>query len=254
MSYGIYLSAAGMQVQDYRQNVMASNLANAETPGFKHDLAVFSERPVESRGSAGGWARIHPLLDNLPGGTFVTPTVHALIQGPLENTGQELDAAINGEGYFAVQDGDETRYTRDGRFAFNRVGELVLAVGEGRLRVLNTEGEPILRIEGGGETRVDPGGVVRQGNQPIGQIGVFAFEEPDRLRKAGENLFTAGDVEPTVGTGRILPQTLERSTFDPIHGLEEMIKVQRAYQLNAKMLTLQDESIGQSIGTVGRYA
>ncbi|GMU36118.1 MAG: flagellar hook-basal body protein [Phycisphaerae bacterium] len=254
MIYGLYLSTAGMEANEYRQNVLANNLANAETYGFKHDLAVFSQRPTASRVAPGGMRFVHPVLDGMSGGLTTKPTYHAHVQGSIEHTDQPLDVAIEGDGFFAIRDGDRVRFTRDGRMTFNADGEMVLAAGGGRLRVLDQGGAPIRRIEGGPEARIDGDGVVRQGDLEIGRLGVTSFADLDRLTKVGRNLFEAGDEPAIPPQGRIIPQALERSTFDPVTGLVSMIEAQRAYELNARVLSLQDESMGEAINRVGRVA
>src|SRR5438477_1085662 len=105
MLYGLYLSAAGVQTSSYRQDVIANNLANSETVGFKRDLALFQARRTalnESR-RAGDWS--DPLLEGLGGGTFVMPPATDHSQGELDHTGATLDLAVEGDGYFAVNDG-----------------------------------------------------------------------------------------------------------------------------------------------------
>lgn len=253
MSYGIYLSAAGMQASEYRMNLVANNLANAETTGFKQDLAVFAQRPVESRMNAAGAAMAHPVLDGMSGGLNVRPTYRDFSQGSLDNTGRPFDAAIVGEGFFAVQDGDAVRYTRDGRMNFNEAGELVLASGGGRLRVLSDAGTVIQRLADSGEpVEISRGGLVRQGPESIGRIGVVGFDDPQALRKIGRDLFDAGEATPRRGEGVVAPATLERSNMDPIAGLVSMIEIQRAYEINARALSAQDDATGRAVNTVGR--
>jgi len=253
VTYGVYLSTAGMEANEYRQNLMANNLANSETYGFKHDLAVFSQRRIASRSAPGGAKFVHPVLDGMAGGLQVTPTYQYFAQGSLEHTGQPLDAAVNGDGFFAVQDAQGVRFTRDGRMTFNAAGELVLVAGDGKLRVLDQAGAPIRRVDNGPEVAITGDGVVRQGDLELGRIGLVSFDDLGRLRKIGRNLFEGDQVSRIQANGCIIPGSLERSTFDPIMGLTGMIEAQRAYEVNARLLTLQDESMGQMIAA-GRVA
>ncbi len=253
MSYGLFLSAAGMQANEYRMNITANNLANAETVGFKNDLAVLAQRPIERVEQQGGPRLAHPVFDMMSGGTNVRPTYHNFHQGTLNRTGRALDVAIEGDGFFAVQDGDDVRYTRDGRFTFNDAGELVLASGGGRMRVLSDVGLPIQRLEeGGSDVRISEGGLVRQGDEVIGRIGLTDFDDNMKVRKIGHNLFNADDAEPASASGRVVPATLEQSTVEPIAALTSMIEVQRAYAINGRSLTTHDEVMGLAINTVGR--
>ena len=252
-SYGLWLSAAGMKVNDHRQTVLANNMANAHTPGFKHDLVVVMQRQIESESTAGGSKYSHPVLDGLSGGVNVRPTVYSFAQGPIEQTDKPLDVAIKGDGFFAVSDGVETRYTRDGRFAVGANSELVLSVGEGRWKVLSDAGAPIVLSPDRGEASVSPSGTVHQGPIAVGTLGLMTAEDSQRLRKTGENLFEAtGEMVPVEGD--LVPESLEGSTFDVMQGLAEMIEATRAFQFNAKMIQLQDQLTGQAVSTVGRVA
>jgi flagellar basal body rod protein FlgG len=251
--YGLWLSAAGMKVSDHRQTVLANNMANAHTPGFKHDLAVVMQRRIESRARGAGAAYAHPVLDGLAGGVNVRPTHHALTQGPIERTGRDLDVAIRGEGFFAVSDGTETRYTRDGRLAINTQGELILSAGQGRWKVLDDAGAPITLSPTGGAAKVSGNGTIRQGATAVARLGLVTTENPQSLRKVGENLFEAGgDMTPIAPC--LEPESLEGSTFDVMQGLAEMIEATRAFQFNAKMIQIQDQLTGQAVSTVGRRA
>lgn len=260
MSYGVYLSTAGMQANEYRQAIVANNLANAETHGFKHDLAVIAERPVAGAGrSAGGpapWGAgaNHAILKGLSGGLTVRPTYHSFAQGPLETTGRPLDAAINGDGFFAVSDGTNIRYTRDGRMTFNAEGELVLVVGEGRWRVLDDAGSTIRRTDSRQPIEITSDGIVQQGEVELARLGLTTFIDKRKLVKEGANLFRANQAEAIPADGRVIGGALERSTFDPIQGLVNMIEVQRAYELNARALTLQDQATGLLISSLPRVA
>ena len=253
MTYGVWLSTAGLQTNEYKQAVFANNLANTGTVGFKHDLAVVHERAMESASS--GNARYgHAVLDGLTGGAWVRPTIHTFEQGVLEQTKNPLDVAIQGDGFFAVREGKETRYTRDGRFTMGANGELVMAAGGGRRRVLDVEQQPIVLDPAGGEA-VDVGfdGTVRQGGQVVGEIGIFEFAERGQLSKLGGSLYRNDGAGPIAAVGsEVRGGFVEQSTANPIEGLAAMIEASRAYEMNANMITMQDETIGQAISRVGR--
>ena len=144
MIYGMYLSATGVITNSYRQDVIANNLANADTVGFKKDLATFRQRPTASAENPLAGRHGSPLLDGIGGGTFADPTAVDTSPGDLESTGNPLDAAIIGNGYFAVQGKDgQPRLTRDGQFQLDRDGRLTLANAQGS-SVLDAEGHPII--------------------------------------------------------------------------------------------------------------
>lgn len=254
-SYGLWLSAAGMKVNQHRQTILANNMANINTTGFKHDLAVVTQRQVESQYSPDGIGHAHAVLDGLTGGVNVRPSYHNFGQGSIEVTGNPLDLAIEGEGFFSVSDGELTRYTRDGEFALDTEGHLILASGDGRWKVLNDKGWPIRIDRAAGAIRVSPKGVIHQGRVNIGSVGLSSPDNPQSLRKVGENLFEAPEhVDMTPISPRLVPEARESSNFDMMRGLTSMIEGARAYQLNATMLQLQDQLVGQAVSTVGRVA
>ena len=175
-------------------------------------------------------------------------------QGSIESTGRPLDVAIDGDGFFAVSDGEVSRYTRDGEFVINAVGELALAAGEGRWRVLDDDESVIVLNEAGGKVSVSEDGTIRQGGAVAAKLGLMTTADKQSLRKVGENLFEAKNVEMTPVEGRFVPEAREESNFDVMQGLASMIEGARVYQLNAKMVQLQDKMVGQAVSTVGRVA
>lgn len=254
-SYGLWLSAAGMKVNEHRQTLLANNMANANTTGFKSDMAVVMQRRVESRSSLSGMGFRHPVLDGLSGGLDVKQPYHDFEQGPIESTGRALDVAIDGEGFLAVSDGEETRYTRAGNFTTNAEGELVLVAGEGRWRVLDDGGNRITLDDALGEPVVSQDGTFRQQNEIVATLGLVTPENKQMLRKKGENLFApVGEVDMSPASGRFVAESLEGSNFEVMTGLAGMIEASRAYQLNATMLQMQDTMTGQAVTTVGRLA
>lgn len=251
-SYGLWLSAAGMKVMDHRQAVLANNLANANTTGFKHDLAIVTQRRIESQSRLSGSLFAHPVLDGMAGGLDVRPTFHNFAQGPIERSGKPLDVAIEGEGFLAVSDGNVTRYTRNGELAMNTDRELVLAAGDGRWRVLDDGGERIVFDDDGGTISVSDDGTIRQDRAVVATLGLMTTEDKQSLRKVGENLFDAGEAEMSPINGVFRPESREASNFSVISGLATIMEVARAYQLNAKLIQLQDKMTGQLITTLGR--
>ncbi len=253
MTYGLWLSAAGLQVNDYRQSLLANNLANANTTAFKHDLAVIHERVMESRTSPGGGRFAHPVLDDLTGGPWVRPTIHSFEEGAFEQTGNALDVAIEGSGFLAVSDGIETRYTRDGRMTLNREGDLVMVAGEGRWHVLDEVGAPIrLNLALGSRPEILEDGTLRQDGNEVARVGLHEFADRSQLRKVGTNLYRNHGDNPTASAGVLRSGYVEQSTVNPVNGLARMIEASRAYEMNANLISLQDQTIGLAATTVGR--
>src|ERR1700722_2420103 len=139
MLYGLYLSATGVMTNSYRQDVIANNLANAQTIGFKKDLTLFKQRPTASQENPAHADWSDPMMDRMGGGTFAMPTAVDTTQGELQHTGSNLDVAIDGGGYFAVDANGKQKLTRNGEFLIDRDGNLILAGGEGE-KVLDPTG------------------------------------------------------------------------------------------------------------------
>lgn len=232
---------SAQQVLRQRMDTTANNLANMTTAGFKvehvvtRDLtekpATAAEKPTEVS-FADAW-----MLQR----DFST--------GPMEMTGNVLDFAIDGEGFFTVQTANGQAYTRDGRFSLNDQGELVTRNGE---RVMG-EGGPIQINATGGPVSAARDGSISQDGQIIGKLRVSNFETPAALEKAGNNLWRATDEQPTTAANpRVSSGFIEGSNVNAVKELTEMIEISRAYTSVAKMVQQSDELRGQSIEKLAR--
>lgn len=253
-SYGEWLAAAGMKVNEHRQTVFANNLANMATAGFKEDLVVVRERRVASREVPGAISFGHPVLDGLGGGIDVRPTNFRSSQGPIESTGRGLDVAIQGDGFFVVNDGEQTRYTRNGQFMVNSKGELVSSGGDGRWRVLDEGNNRIVVDPTGADVTVTGDGTVLQGREVVGVLGAVKPREMQAMRKVGETLFDRGEAEVSAIRPRLVSGAIEASNVDVMSGLTSMIEVTRAYEMNANVLRMHDQMTNEAVNTVGRLA
>lgn len=252
MIYGLWQSSAGMQVNQYRMDVLANNLANAHTTGFKADLATITQRDLESF-VRGGIDTQDPVLDNMTGGIAVRPSFVDFSNGPLDVTDNPLDVALPDSAFLAVNDGGDTRYTQDGRLSINARGELVMQAG-GR-PVLNANGQSIVAQTGSGErVQIGADGTVRQGDGVLGQLDVVSFDEPHALIKHGSGLYGAGGQTPVASKESLTTGAIEQSNVDPVHGLASMIEVTRAYDINARLLTLQDDTLGRAVNDIAELA
>jgi flagellar basal-body rod protein FlgF len=252
MVYGLWLSASGLQANKYRQDVIANNLANVETVGFKRDLAVFCERPVASQEPSGDPTLSDRMLDGMSGGTFVAPTFTSFEQGPILRTERPLDVALQGDGFFAVRDGNQTRYTRDGRFAIDERGDLVMVAG-GR-PVLSETGQPIrITAEQRDSLHISGDGTIWAGEATVAKLGIVGFADKSELRKVGSDLFEAPDKAPTrPSSANVVEGAVEASTVDPTSAMVNMIEASRAYQLNATMISMQDTMLGRAANDIAK--
>jgi flagellar basal-body rod protein FlgF len=251
MIYGLYLSAMGVLTHSNRQDVIANNLANAETVGFKRDLALFREQFTEARlRSLNVSSRSNATLEGIGGGLAYAPTYTDLSQGEIETTGNPLDVAVDGNGFIAVRDGTETRLTRDGRFTTDREGYLATSVGGHR--VLDNKSQPI-KLESG-PVSVAKDGTITQSDKPIGTIGLFDVAKPETLIKRGGGLFGGGDLDKNLhpATGQFQGGALERTNVEPSSELAALMDTQRQLEANANMIRIQDQTLGRLVNDVGK--
>jgi flagellar basal-body rod protein FlgF/flagellar basal-body rod protein FlgG len=250
MPYGLYLSAAGADVQRQRLEVLSNNLANVNTAGFKRELAVFQARAAEEieQGTAHPGSRG---INDLGGGVFLRETQTDFSQGLMQMTSNETDLALEGEGFFQVSDENGPLLTRAGEFTLDPAGRLVTQTG--RL-VLSEAGGPIV-LDRRFPIEVTQHGMVRQSETGAEfPLAVVRPNSPADLVKVGENLFRPLDaVRPVPPAQRQVRQNmLERSTVRPTMEMVQLIETSRAYETNIRMIQHQDELSGQLLSRVLR--
>jgi len=247
---GIYLSAAGALAAEARLDVVANNIANVETPGFKRSFTLVRERPPEAV-AAGIRGRGRPDLDALGGGPIVQEVRFDSARGGLRSTGEPLDVAIDGDGWFSVDRGGEVLHTRAGNFV--RTADGLLATADGQGLVLDDGGSPIT-LPAVGSIDIGEDGTIAVGGETVARLGVTGSLDPDRFQPAGGTLFRrSGPGAPEEAEGyRIRQGTLETSTAEPVREMVRMIHTFRAYETNQRMIALQDESLGRAVRDVGR--
>jgi flagellar basal-body rod protein FlgF len=254
MLYGLYLSAAGVITSSYRQDVIANNLANSETVGFKRDLATFAQRPTadQTHPLAAGFG--NPMLDKIGGGTFASPNYVDTTQGTLDPTDNNMDAAILGNGFFTVAGKDgQPRLTRDGRFKVDLAGRLTLSNDQAS-PVLDNTGKPI-RVDPALPIRFDLAGRVLQDEQPVAQLGLASVANPASLKKEGAGLFSDSDPSSeSASTAQVRGGFLEHSNVDPASELTALMDTQRVLEANANMMHYQDQMLGDLVNTVGKIS
>jgi flagellar basal-body rod protein FlgF len=255
MIYGLYLSATGVMTNSYRQDVIANNIANAETVGFKKDLALFDQRLTEAQqrrlATAGPLSPSNPMLERLGGGLLAHPTAIDTGQGEFEPTGSPLDVAIEGDGFFAVDAAGQTRLTRNGQFAIDSTGHLSLSNAKGQ-QVLDVEKQPI-QLEPGGGVRIGSDGTVTQHGRPVARLGVFDVADKSKLTKQGGTLISYGpqDLQPAAAA-TLHNEAVERANVDPATELTALMDTQRQLEANANMIRYQDQTLAKLVNEVGK--
>lgn len=251
MLYGLYLSASGVMANTHRQDVIANNLANSETIGFKRLLSGFQQRLTAEQTRPAGLG--DPMLEPIGGGLLLSPTSIDPTQGELDATGGRFDLALQGPGYFAVQDAGRVRFTRDGRFMLDNAGRLVLANGSGH-PVLDAEMNPIVLDPAlVHQTTVGVHGEITQNGLAASRIGLFESPEPARLRRLGGNLLDPGATAYRAAEQtRVASGFLERSNVNPAAELTRMMEALRQLEANANMIRYQDQTLGRLVSEVAR--
>ena len=258
MNYGLYLSASGVLTNMHRQDVIANNMANISTAGFKRQLVQFSQRDAEVIEDRLGPDAAHKLLDRLGGTVFVEPTRISQDSGALNATGNELDIALQGEGFLIVQTGDgtdgSTALTRDGRLVVAQDGRLITATGEHA--VLNIDNQPIY-VDRRQRLEIDQNGLVRQSGAAVGRIQVAQVDAAARVRHRGQGLYTADEeamANRRPGQAIIRQGFMESSNVEPTRQLVELIETARAINNNSNMIRYHDLLMDRAVNQLGRVA
>lgn len=249
MPYGLYLSADGAHAQALRLEVIANNLANVDTVGFKRDLAIFQARYAEET-AQGLDVPGSGSINDVGGGTLVCQTRTDFSPGPLKRTGIPTDVAIDGEGFFLVRKGDQNYLTRAGNFRLTDRGELVTQQG---YAVLSDNGAPVVIDMAAGEFQITPDGLVRQREAAVA-LALVRPAPNDLLAKAGENLFRPG-VEPQpvpAGQRRVAPGYLEMSGVRPTWEMVQLIEATRAIEANLQLMQAQDQMLSGLVNRLMR--
>lgn len=251
MIFGLYHSAAGMMVNDYRQGVLANNIANADTVGFKRDIAVFSERiPAWRAGEREGPSARD--MESLSGGLWLGRTHTDYAEGSLTQTGNPLDVALDGPGFLVVGVEGQPLLTRDGRMMTQPDGQLVSAIDGAP--VLGRGGMPIYLDPNGSrdDIAIDDEGRIFQDKRLVGQLELVDVEDYGTLTKVGQSRFIGPDDQGIRAGARVRSGYVEASSTRPLKELVSLIEASRAYQMNAQMIRLQDQSLTQLISTTLR--
>ncbi|MBW1839648.1 MAG: flagellar basal-body rod protein FlgF [Deltaproteobacteria bacterium] len=251
MSYGLYAAVSGSMVQEKRMEILSNNLANVNTSGFKEDRPIFREfynkvqntimlTDTASQGSS-------MLAQKMNMGYLTFSGVKTdFSAGDMKYTGNPLDVAINGPGFFVVDTPRGELYTRMGNFSLNDKGELVTHEGY----TLKGKGKSI-KIEGT-EITIDRKGAVTVDKVEVDTLKLVDFEDYTALRKVGDNLFedSGGNVRKAEEC-EVKHRTLELSNINIVKEMVKMIDVLRLYESYQKVIQSLDETTSRATREVG---
>jgi flagellar basal-body rod protein FlgF len=240
------LVSLSQQLAAYRSmDVIANNIANASTPGFKRETAKFEEyvthvRPSETQKGPQALSFVKD-----------AGVVRDLGQGEMTSTGASLDFAINGKGFFAVQTPGGMRYTRDGHFSLNQDGQLVTSDGY----AVQGDGGAITITPDDGNVSVGPDGTISSilngASNQIGKLQVTTFPNERALVKQGANLYSTTQAATPSTDSTVAQRMLEGSNVKPVIEISHMVEVMRAYQMTATMANSQEQLMRQAIDKLG---
>ena len=249
----LYCSATGMVKDQYRQDVVSNNIANADTIGYKRDVAVtatFDAHLVRRESDYYGpdylqWDARPPIgLTNFGVWVDTVSTVHTT--GALRETESPTDLAIVGEGYFMVQTPQGTMYSRDGELAITPEGYLT----DNRGHYIVGETGPIQLALG--EFAVSPDGSIYQEGALVDRIQLVTFTDMNSFLKVGDNYYRTMEPPQPVENPNIQQGYLENSNVNIVREMVEMITVMRSYEANQKTIQSLDGTLDKAVNDLGR--
>ena len=254
MINSLWISKTGMEAQQMQLDVISNNLANSSTTGFKRANAVFEDLMYQNLRQVGSNSTEQSQLPTglqVGLGVRTVATSRSFSQGSLQQTSNNLDVAIQGNGFFQVTMADGTTgYTRDGSFQVNSQGQLVTATGLAVSSGITvpTNATSVAIAGDGTVTAQIPGTTTPQG---IGTIALASFVNPAGLDPKGQNLFSesAASGQPNAGTpgtdglGSLMQGYVETSNVNVVQELVTMIQTQRAYEMNSKAIQTSDQML-----------
>lgn len=226
MENPIYIALSRQTALRRQMSVVANNIANMNTTAFKKEMMIYQAYSEKAPFTA----KMDFVIDQ------GTATDHA--QGNLRVTHNTFDMAIEGPGYFQVDDGSGTKYTRNGTFTLDESNRLVTQEG---FPVLDNQGNPILVPRGNDDIDLSPAGEIKVGDQRIGQLGIVEFDDTLSLKKVRNSLFETDAVPTPAADSRVMQGMIETSNVQGIEEMTSMIEVSRAYEAVKNLLDREDK-------------
>jgi flagellar basal-body rod protein FlgF len=239
------IALSRLSSQQQAMDVVANNLANASTPGYRAERSVFAD-----------WLVREPAGAEPQGGRTLAfgqtrATYRERTEGTLSQTGNPLDLALQGDGYFTVQTQQGPRLTRAGRFTLGRDGTIADENGDA---LLDASGQKMVVSRADTDLTVRADGTLRSQNGVLGQIGVVAPRDPNRMTAEGSRLFRADVPTAPVAAPKMLQGTLEDSNVQPVSEITRMISTERDFQFVTQMVEAEGQRRQSAIDKIAAPA
>ena len=261
MHEGLIIAASGGVKQQVKLDVLANNMANLNSAGFKSDGVIFREIMPPFKENSGVEAAKNELLNpNDSNETVAYVAVDSVFtnhsQGVFQKTDNPLDLALDGEGFFELNTPQGIRYTRNGNLRMDKEKYLVTQDGN---YLLDNNKQKIKIDNNGGAIDIGPDGTISVGNglgnQPAGKLGLVKFDNPQLLAKEGNGLYKiiGNENKPLVADNvKVSQGMLERSNVNSIEEMTKMITTIRAFEAYQKVIQTLDEADDQAVNSIGR--
>jgi flagellar basal-body rod protein FlgF len=257
MIRGIYTAVTGMITQEAKQDVIANNLANVNTTGFKSDnLAVksFDEVLLQNYDKISGGKNVRNVIGSLSLGSQLDGVNTSFAQGDIETTDNSTDFAIDGAGFFTVKSktasDTEYKFTRDGKFAVNNQGYLVTESGDYVMGTnLKSGTEEPLKVNNAKITTDDKSNIYLEGTLTY-KFKMADFNDTKALKKVGDNLYTGG-VPDYSGSVTVKQSCLEKSNVNVVNEMISMMTVMRNFESDQKVIQSIDQTLEKTVNEVG---
>ena len=262
---GLYIAASGMITETKHTDMIANNLANASTTGYKRDdmairefepmlLRRINDNSADTKVTSFKGFRVEgnraPIVGTLGLGSAVDEIATEHLQGAMQTTGNTYDFAISGQGYFVVNTIDGPRYTRDGGFYRSTNGTLLNMRGQ---EVLSSRGRSIRIPENAQHVNVSSDGRIYADGAEVAQLGFVQFAGNNAVIKQGDNLYRPQEgARPQQATGTIEQGMLEMSNTSIVTEMVELINNYRVYEAGSKAVQTQDTLLDKAVNDVGR--
>jgi len=237
MENTIYIGLSRLSALQEHMNLIANNIANINTPGYKANKILFSEYLDRPKGMNETMSMVLDYGD-----------YRVKDNGPIKRTGNQLDVALEGQGFLGVQAPDGTvMYTRNGSFSLNASRQLVTQQG---FPVVDEGGQPISIPEGQNDIAIDEKGSLSANNSTIGTLMVKEFNNIDTLQPVGNSLYKTTEAGAPSTKTRVIQGAIEGSNTQGVVEMTDMIDVSRTYQSVARMLQNEHDRIRSTIRTL----